>query len=122
MQDERSGRARPEEIALGVRLPMPGAGDVPKDVWARFLAYVRRRRGLSQLELGLRSGVSQQAISKIEGGNIGAHDRLKARLAAALEIPTAELFPWPSQLRRAPDGVIAWPSLRRSGARSATDA
>ena len=55
MPETRSDRARPEESALGVRLPMPGPGDVPKDVWARFLAHVRRGRGLSQRELGLRA-------------------------------------------------------------------
>ena len=121
MPEKRPDRARPEESALGVRLPMPGPGDVPKDVWAIFLAHVRRGRGLSQRELGRRAGVTQQTISKIEAGGICAHDRLKARLAMVLDVPTAELFPWASQLRRAEDGVIAWPSLRGFGARSATD-
>ncbi|QYG95803.1 helix-turn-helix transcriptional regulator (plasmid) [Iamia sp. SCSIO 61187] len=68
-------------------------------------------RGLTQDALAQAADVSQQTVSKIEAGRICPHDRLKARLAQALEADTADLFPWPSQLVQTTAGDVAWPAL-----------
>lgn len=95
---------------------MPGRWEVPVGLWARFVRYARRYRGLSQGALARAADVSQQTISKIEAGSICPHDRLKVRLAEALDVRTADLFPWPSQLVWTAADEISWPVL--PGARS----
>ncbi len=76
--------------------PFPGLWAVPLEVWAWFVRYTRRRRGLSQLALARAAGVAQQTISKVEAGVICPQDGLKVRLAQALGVPTGDLFPWPA--------------------------
>lgn len=90
---------------------MPSRWEVPIELWASFVRYARRYRGLSQLALALAADPSQQTISKVEAGSICPHDRLKVRLAEALDVRTADLFPWPSQLVWAAAGEVAWPVL-----------
>ncbi|HEX7134791.1 MAG TPA: helix-turn-helix transcriptional regulator [Iamia sp.] len=94
---------------------------MPLELWARFVAHGRRARHLSQAELGRRAGVTQQTISKIEAGLVCPPDRLKARLAAALEVPPGDLFPWPP---RPPlmAAAIVWPAVRGVARASAPDA
>lgn len=70
-------------------------GTVPMEVWADFVRYARHHRGMSQDALAAAACTSQQTISKIESGELCPQDRLKARLAEALDIPTGLLFPWP---------------------------
>jgi DNA-binding XRE family transcriptional regulator len=103
-------------IDAGVRVSLLGRWEVPLELWAHFVNYVRRYRGLTQDELADAAGVSQQTISKVEAGRICPHDRLKVRLAEALEVHTADLFPWPSQLVQTAAGDVAWPAL--AGGRS----
>lgn len=103
-------------IEAGVRVSLMGRWEVPLELWAHFVNYARRYRGLTQDALAQAADVSQQTVSKIEAGRICPHDRLKARLAEALEVDTADLFPWPSQLVQTAAGDVAWPAL--AGARS----
>jgi len=69
---------------------------VPVERWGALVREARRRRRLSQTALGAAAEVTQQTISKVEAGDICPHDRLKVRLAVALDVPIAELFPWPA--------------------------
>jgi DNA-binding XRE family transcriptional regulator len=93
-----------------------GRWELPLELWAHFVNYARRYRGLTQDALAQAADVSQQTVSKIEAGRICPNDRLKVRLAEALEIHTADLFPWPSQVVQTAAGDVAWPML--AGARS----
>jgi transcriptional regulator with XRE-family HTH domain len=68
---------------------------VPLDEWGTRVSRARLERGLSQHELALASGVTQQTISKVERGTVCPHDRLKLRLAVALGRSPETLFPWP---------------------------
>ena len=72
------------------------ADEVPLEHWAALIREARRSRRLSQCALAEAAGVTQQTISKVETADICPHDRLKVRLAAALDLPVAELFPWPT--------------------------
>ena len=56
------------------------------------LADVRRAQGLSQAELGRRSGVNQSVISRLEAGQHGVDLRMLARLAEALGVNAAALI------------------------------
>jgi DNA-binding XRE family transcriptional regulator len=103
-------------IEAGVRVSLLGRWEVPLELWAHFVNYARRYRGLIQDALAEAADVSQQTISKIEAARICPHDRLKVRLAEALEVHTAALFPWPSQLVQSAAGDVAWPVL--AGTRS----
>lgn len=70
--------------------------DIPLELWAVLLYEARRGRRMSQPELARAAGVAQQTISKLERGLLCPHDRLKLRLATALDVEPALLFPWPS--------------------------
>lgn len=76
----------------------PAPIDVPTSEWGARVAQARRSLHLSQVALARSCGVSQQTISKVEHGEICPHDKLKLRLAAALDLPPAALFPWPVRL------------------------
>ena len=80
--------------------------EVPLEDWGARVVEARRARRLSQTALAEAAGVTQQTISKVEQGDICPHDRLKMRLAAALDLHPSELFPWPESIEEA---------LRRSG-------
>lgn len=69
---------------------------IPLDLWAALLYEARRSRRMSQPQLARAAGVAQQTISKLERGRLCPHDRLKLRLAAALDVQPSVLFPWPS--------------------------
>ena len=95
----------------GLHLPMPSPLEVPLQLWAGFIAHTRRRLDMSQTTLAEAAGVTQQTISKVETGDICPHDRLKVRLAAALDLPTAALFPWPPPTEKPGEPVtFAWPT------------
>lgn len=103
-----------EDLVLPAPEPTPACDDdggppgldrkrVPLDVWGDFLRYARHHRGLSQEALAVAAGTSQQTVSKIESGDLCPHDKLKARLAEALDVPAGVLFPWPPRLSPAPE-------------------
>ena len=123
MSDRRCPRTGPaREDDSGLALPLPGRWEVPIELWGRFVAHARRYRGLSQTALAEAAGVTQQTISKVEVGDICPHDRLKARLAQALDVPTTDLFPWPTRLVATPTGGCAWPTVPGPRARMASRA
>lgn len=70
--------------------------DVVLHLWGAMLWEARRKRRMSQPVLARAAGAAQQTISKLERGLLCPHDRLKLRLATALEIDPGVLFPWPS--------------------------
>src|SRR5262249_47327433 len=55
--------------------------------FAAKLRSWRQRRGLSQLELAGRSGVSQRPLSFLELGRASPSREMVARLASALDVP-----------------------------------
>jgi len=57
------------------------------------LKAVRRRLGMSQVELATRSGVAQESLERVEGGKRHSlrSDDL-GRLAEALDVPADELL------------------------------
>ena len=60
------------------------------------LRVIRERSGLSQAELGRRTGISQGHISQLEAGEKEPRPDTVARLAAALDCPTITLLAAPS--------------------------
>jgi transcriptional regulator with XRE-family HTH domain len=68
---------------------------VPRDVLISLGDNLRRLRheaGLTQEELGSRAGVQMADVSRYESGNRDPRISTVARLAAALEVPIAELL------------------------------
>lgn len=57
------------------------------------LRKIRERKGLSQLELGRRTGIAGNIISTLERGRIYPYPGWRRKLAAALEIPEDKIFP-----------------------------
>lgn len=70
--------------------------DIPLELWGALVHEARLTRKMSQPELAREAGVAQQTISKLERGMLCPHDKLKLRLATALDVQPAVLFPWPS--------------------------
>lgn len=71
--------------------------------WGERVAARRRQLGLTQQRLGeLCGGIGQASISKIERGRLHPSDRLKWKLAAALQLPLDELFAFPAIIPPAP--------------------
>lgn len=69
----------------------------PNDTQARTrpvgrLEAMRRERGLRQVDLAQAAGVSATSVSIAEAGYVPS-PRLRARIAAALDVPESELWP-----------------------------
>ena len=60
--------------------------------FAEQLVRTRKLRHLSQQQLAQRSGVSQQAISKLETGKSSPSEYMIRQLAAALRVPMSALL------------------------------
>lgn len=56
------------------------------------IAYYRKERGLSQMQLAERVDISRTHMSRIENNNCAVSLDVVFRIAAALEIPVAKLF------------------------------
>jgi transcriptional regulator with XRE-family HTH domain len=56
------------------------------------LRRIRMRRGLGQVELAQRAGLTQPTISEIETGHRGAQTRTLQKLADALDMPLSMFF------------------------------
>jgi transcriptional regulator with XRE-family HTH domain len=56
-----------------------------------YLKELRRERGLTQKQLAIRAGVSQQFISRIESNRVNVGPKTVRRLASALEMDPLEL-------------------------------
>ena len=63
--------------------------------WGERVSAARRGNGLTQAELAVRIGCSQQTVSDIERGQVGIRDELRIRLAQTLDLPVGELFAYP---------------------------
>lgn len=63
--------------------------------WGQKVGARRRYLGFSQQQLADLCGISQQAVSKIEAGEMIPLDRLKVTIAAKLGTTPADIFPWP---------------------------
>jgi transcriptional regulator with XRE-family HTH domain len=75
---QRHGRDRPATIT-------------PEQAFAKTLREIRKRRSISQEELGFESGYHRTYISMLERGKMNPSLRTLLSLAAALNIPAAEL-------------------------------
>lgn len=62
-------------------------------MYANNLRKFRQEKGLTQFALAVESGVSPQDISKIENGITKPFPSWRRKLAAALGVPEAEIFP-----------------------------
>ena len=60
--------------------------------FAEQLIHARKMRHLSQQQLAMRSGISQQAISKLEKGKSSPSEFTIRQLAAALRVPMTVLL------------------------------
>ena len=67
---------------------------MPVAEWGRRVERARQALGMSQRALARRTGVTQQTISKVETGRMCPHDRVKVRLARALDADPEDLFHW----------------------------
>jgi transcriptional regulator with XRE-family HTH domain len=76
-------------------MPKPGgqrtAHKTPQEAFATVLRRVRQDRGLSQEALGFESGYHRTYISMLERGQMNPSLRTILSLAAALNIPAADL-------------------------------
>ncbi len=71
----------------------PDTWDGTRPAWGKGVRELRKFHDISQKELALKAGVTQAHISRLEN-NIGSHSvAVLIRIAAALNVPAAELFP-----------------------------
>jgi len=75
-------------------MPRKGKYRAPVDqrAIAKRLREFRRRRGLTQVELADRVGISQAMLSEYELGDVRLHGELVAALAKALQVSADELL------------------------------
>ena len=64
-----------------------------KELKTNKLKELRIKKGLSQLQLSYKAGMSQGAISNLENGKVFAYDGWKKKLAEILEVSEEEIFP-----------------------------
>jgi len=64
----------------------------PADVFGNRLKEIRKRRGVSQVELARRLGLHQSLISQYECGYLRLHGALLVRLAQALDTTPDEIL------------------------------
>ena len=64
----------------------------PSAKFAANVGLLRKRRGLTQEQLGWASGLHQTAVTRIESGERKPTLETILKLAAGLEVPPAELF------------------------------
>lgn len=60
--------------------------------FSESLKQARQAAGMSQLQLSEKSGISQQAISKLEKGKSSPSEYTMQQLARALRVPLADLI------------------------------
>jgi transcriptional regulator with XRE-family HTH domain len=62
-----------------------------------FLKQIREAKGLSQIDLAVRAGVSKQLLSGFENGRSGISNEVLQRIAEILEVSTDAIFSGKSQ-------------------------
>ena len=67
---------------------------IERTSWGILLKTVRINRGLKLRDLAEMSGVSANQISKVENGTAEPTEFSKAKIAKALGMKVAELFPY----------------------------
>ncbi len=82
------------------------------DLQARFglrLATFREQRGLSQMQLAKKIGVSSQYVNRLEGGERAPSFKVLANLASALEVDAGEFLRPDARTRpgKTPSPVLA---------------
>ena len=77
------------------------------------LIIARKRACYSQQQLSALSGISQQAISKLEKGKSSPSEYTMRRLAAALHIPLAELIDEQEEEKTGPEDWLRQDILHR---------
>lgn len=68
-------------------------------MWGRRLEEIRRRRGLSQMEVATRAGTDKGYYRRIERGQVGARgpsDDMRMRIAAALDVQVVDIWIYPA--------------------------
>jgi transcriptional regulator with XRE-family HTH domain len=71
---------------------MPSNSSNPPAKFAANVGRIRKRRGLTQEQLGWAAGLHQTAVARIESGERKPTLETIFKLAAGLEVPPAELF------------------------------
>jgi transcriptional regulator with XRE-family HTH domain len=71
---------------------MPADSQNPSAKFAANVGRIRKRRGLTQEQLGWAAGLHQTAVARIESGERRPTLETVLKLAAGLEVPPAELF------------------------------
>lgn len=66
-----------------------------RSIWGKRLRDARKAAGLSQLQLADDIGTIQEQISRWECGVYAPVDAMRPRLARALGVTVADLFPYP---------------------------
>jgi len=74
----------------------------PDEAFAKALQRARKRRGLSQEALGFESGYHRTYISLLERGKMNPSLRTMLSIAAALDIPAAQIVHDVEQLLGSP--------------------
>ncbi len=77
-------------VAMPRRKRHISAGDEPEI--GKRLGLLRNERGLTQVQLAEKLGMSQPLLSRYERGELRLHGALVAELAKALEVTTDELL------------------------------
>ena len=75
--------------------------------FADKLIQIRKQTGYTQQQLAARSGVSQQAISKLEAGKSSPSEYTMRLLASALNTPLSVLVDEDQDVPSAPDSRLA---------------
>jgi len=88
----------------------PGAPDNAEEPLGQALARWRKRRKISGQELGVRVGMSQAKISRLETGASAPDPHDIRRIAEALELPGDEVERLTSLADRASEQLIDWQS------------
>ena len=58
-----------------------------------YLSAIRRAKGLTQKQLALKAGTTQQTVQRVENGLQAPRFDLVISLCLALEVPLKELYP-----------------------------
>ena len=62
--------------------------------WGTGVRALRNIKGLTQVQLAAKAGVSQSKISELESGSRRISDAVRVRIAAALDAQPHLLFPY----------------------------
>lgn len=64
------------------------------------ISKIRKRRGMTQLDLAAATGMEENAVGRIETGRTNPTVKTLLRIAKALEVPLTELVKLKSSVRK----------------------